>query len=111
MAENLSMALAELLRKADAEPDRGHAARGCARHDPGTDGAWKSPSIWVRSATSAVPIDRVNATATASGPGIRAWAHLSCGYRASGMAASFRDAGAAEASGAGTCGDGPRGRP
>ena len=89
MAENLSMALAELLRKADAEPDVDTLREGVrvmtqalmelevAQH-LGAERYQRSPDR------------QVNATGTAIGTGIREWAHSSCGYPAFVMAASFR---------------------
>ncbi len=46
MAENLSMALAELLRKADAEPDL-DTLRECLRvTTPSADRSSRCPSTW-----------------------------------------------------------------
>jgi hypothetical protein len=44
MAETLSMALAELLRKADAEPDIDMPLTGCTRDDAGAYGAGGGPA-------------------------------------------------------------------
>ena len=44
MADNLSMALAELLRKAHAEPDVDTLREGGARHDPSVDVARSRPA-------------------------------------------------------------------
>src|SRR3954464_12658985 len=79
MADNLSMALAELLRKAEAEPDVDTLREG-VRVMTQALMELEVASIWVRSAYQRSPERQVNAMATAIGSGIPAWARSSYGY-------------------------------
>ena len=89
MAENLSMALAELLRKADAEPDVDTLREGVRVMTQALMELEVAQHL-VPSAISAPLSDTVNATATAIGTGIPAWARSSCGSPVCVMEAFFR---------------------
>ena len=87
MADNLSVALAELVRKADAEPDVDTLREGVRVMTQALMELEVAQHL-VRNATSGVPIGKVNALATAIEGGIPVWARSSYAFPASVMAVS-----------------------